>query len=150
MCSTHWVKQNPCRSPHPDGLRHHRRAQQRGVRGAEIWLTLFSEGHGPKLGLTVREQERLFLPGGHRSFPLFLQRREQTAVKFLGAQKEQAVISTLLITLTDSQNVNIPLGSIPVGIELYLSLESESTRFYSKLFPSEFWSNIGHPEFNQH
>lgn len=104
------------------------------MHGAEIWLTLFSEGHGPKFGLTVREQEQLFLPGGHRSFPLFLQRRERTAVKFLGAQKELAVMGTLLITLTDIQNVNIPLGSIPVGTELYLSLEFESTRFYSSEF----------------
>lgn len=117
-----------------------RGAHWRGVWGAEIWLTVSSEGHGPKLGLTIREQEGLFLLGGHRSFASFLQprREQQTAVELLGAQKELAVIGTLLITLTDIQNVNIPLGSIPVGTELYLSLEFESTRFYSKLFPSEF------------
>ena len=111
-----------------------------GCAWGEIWLTVSSEGHGPKLGLTVREQEGLFLLGGHGSFALFLQprREQQTAVELLGAQKELAVISTLLITLTDIQNVNIPLGSIPGGTELYLSLEFESTRFYSKLFPSEF------------
>ena len=150
MGSTHWVKQNPCRSPRPDGLWHHRGAQQRGMHGAESWLALSSEGHGPKLGLTVREQEGFFLLGGCESFVLFLERREQqTVVTLLGAQNEQlAIAGTWLITLTDIQNVNIPLGSIPVGTGLYHCLEFQSTRFYLKLFPSEFWPNIGHPEFN--
>lgn len=102
------------------------------MRGAEIWLTLFSEGHGPKLGLTVKRARAALSPWWTQK--LSLQRRERTAVKFLGAQKELAVMGTLLITLTDIQNVNIPLGSIPVGTELYLSLEFESIRFYSSEF----------------
>ena len=76
-----------------------------GCAWGEIWLTVSSEGHGPKLGLTVREQEGLFLLGGHGSFALFLQprREQQTAVELLGAQKELAVIGTLLMeTITCS------------------------------------------------
>ena len=79
---------------------------------AESRPALCSEGQGPTLGLPSGEQEGIVLLGGHWSFALLMQSREQqTSVKSLAAQNEQlALLSTLLIALFDIQNCNIPLG----------------------------------------
>lgn len=56
------------------------------------------------------------------------------------------------IASIDVQNVNIPLGQIPVGTGLTFvcsEFESKYNLFYSKLIPCGFGPNTGHPDLNQ-